>query len=657
MLPGCGGGNSSSNSTIDNTVATLDVSPASLSLDFGQVVALGATPKNKAGGTLVKTVTYKSDNSAVASVSTSGNVCAGTWDTNFIVCTPATTAGTANITATAESISTVVKVSTHRRIASLTVTSTGVPCTSQTLTQQFTAKAFASDGTDITSTVGTVSWLSTDTTVATIDTTGLATAVKPGKTNISALVNNVISVPVAMITCPPASITIKEAASSPPVTAFTMDVATTKTLESSVIDTLGNPITTITLNYSTSQSAVAIVSTGGVISAVAPGTASVVASCTPPNCNSGLTTPVYSNLVTVSVNGTSSTTAYATGKTSTTIVPIDTTTNTAGTAINIPTVTVNSVAVNPVVNSFVFSPDGITAYIGTDQGMLTLLTNTGTVGNNANMPGTVLAVSPDNTRVLVAGATTVFSYNIAKNSIDTLAITGATAASFSPDSLRAYIAAGTNLYDYSPPLGGARVITTSSAINDVAVLRQGNYLYLAGDVGSTIAVRADCNGAPLVSLPTAQKPTILETTYDGTHVYGTEGTNMYDVSVTASTAPCPPPAPVQSMATTSYGVTMTPNQLIVSPDGSKTYLTNSSNKVLVYAPVGGMSQITLAGGATASTTGGVTLDGKSLYIGATGTNDVQKIDTTTGVVTQIPVSLKDKNSATVAPDFVVVRPK
>ncbi|MEO5937159.1 MAG: hypothetical protein ABIP81_08085, partial [Terriglobales bacterium] len=93
------------------------------------------------------------------------------------------------------------------------------------------------------------------------------------------------------------------------------------------------------------------------------------------------------------------------------------------------------------------------------------------------------------------------------------------------------------------------------------------------------------------------------------------------------------------------------------PDGTKTYLTNNSPQVLVYGPGVGATVLNLAAGSTASTTGGVTLDGKSLYVGALGTNNVQKFDTATGLVTPITIDLKDRAGVATTPDFVAVRPK
>lgn len=662
IMPGCGGGSDSSGGgTTANPVTTVDVSPLALSMEFGQVMALSAVARNAAGETVLQTFTYKSDNTALVNVSTAGNVCAGTWDATFIVCTPGTTVGATTITVTAGGVSKAVPVNIHRRIASVMVTTTGVACTSSTKTQAFTVKAFASDGTDITSTVGLPNWLSTNPEVATLDTAGLATAKKPGAANVVAGINNVVSLPVAMVTCPPASITIKEKDVDPAVTSFTLDTGIIKTLAAVVVDTLGFTITDITLTYSTSQQAVATVTTTGVITAVNPGRAGIVASCSPPTCNSGLNTPVFSNLVTVAVNGTSASTAYVTGKNAATIIPIDTTTNTAGTAITIPTVTVNSAVVNPVVNSMVFTPDGSIGYIGTDRGLLALSTLGNTLSSPLAVAGTVLAIAPNNSRVLIANATAgqiyvVDPFSTPAYGTQTFTVPNATAAAFSPDSSKAYIVSGTTIYVYSL-VSPFKSIAVSSAVTNATVLTQGNYAYFAGDVGATIAARATCNDAALSALATAQKPLLLKSTYDSTHVYGTEGTNMYDVSVTSTTAPCPPPAPAHSLTTTSYGVSVTPSQLILLPDGTKTYLTNSSSQLLVYGPASGATVFNLASGSTASTTGGVTLDGKSLYVGVLGTNNVQKFDTATGLVIPITIDLKDRAGVATTPDFVAVRPK
>ena len=126
------------------------------------------------------------------------------------------------------------------------------------------------------------------------------------------------------------------------MTDFTLNVAATKTLGATITDTLGQPITSagalfFALQFSSSNSFIASVAAGGVVTAVGPGKATIVGSCTPPKCNPGANLASYSNVVTVSVNGTNSPTVYAAAKNGTSIIPIDSTTNVAGTAITIPT--------------------------------------------------------------------------------------------------------------------------------------------------------------------------------------------------------------------------------------------------------------------------------------------------------------------------------
>jgi DNA-binding beta-propeller fold protein YncE len=451
-------------------------------------------------------------------------------------------------------------------------------------------------------------------------------------------------------------------------TTFTGAAAASQQLTATVTDTAGNPITGLALTYSTSQPSVAAVSSTGLITTIAAGNSGVIASCTPPTCNPGANVPVYSNVVPTTVTGASATTVYVTGANSTSIVPIDTSTNTAGTAITIPQIN----SVQPVVNSFVFDRAGSTAYVGTNQGILPLNPSTNTFGTSINKPGVVLAVSPDGKKIVVADQTpaTPQTYIIdATNSgVTTLAITTvSTAAAFSADSLKAYIVSKGNatLSVYSPALPFQTLTppSFSAPANDVTFLSQGSLAYLAGGAGNSITARATCNNSALSnSVATAATPLLIASNFDSTRVYSVDGSNMYDVAVSNIALPanssCPPTAN-NVLNTVAFGNTFTPNQMIVTSDGSRVFVTNNLNKLMVYnATNSTASSITLLNGGTATTTGGATLDSKQVYVGALGSNDVHRIDVTAGTdAQQIAVSLKDAASATVSPDFVVVRPK
>ena len=82
FMAGCGGGSKSTN----NTVAVVTVSPASISLVAGQVTSVSAGAVNSANTTVVTTFTFNSSNTKIATISPSGSVCGGVWDSTFVVC-------------------------------------------------------------------------------------------------------------------------------------------------------------------------------------------------------------------------------------------------------------------------------------------------------------------------------------------------------------------------------------------------------------------------------------------------------------------------------------------------------------------------------------------------------------------------------------------
>ncbi|UFS68944.1 Ig-like domain-containing protein [Geomonas sp. RF6] len=174
-LSGCGGGGSGGGNGSSANVATgptIQVHPATLTLPPGTTQQYTATLVATDGSTqdVTGTVTWSSSASAVASVSSSGLVTAGS------------TPGTAVITAAGSGAtgSATVKVLALSSIAIDPVPSmpVGVP-------KQLTAKGTFSDNStgDITS---LVSWSSSDTAKATVSSTGLVTSVAPGAVTITA---------------------------------------------------------------------------------------------------------------------------------------------------------------------------------------------------------------------------------------------------------------------------------------------------------------------------------------------------------------------------------------------------------------------------------------------------------------------------------------
>ncbi len=676
-LSGCGGGDDSGGGSTIGAPATVELFPSSLSMEVGGVAQVAVVVKDAAGNVVfTSTPTFSSSNTAVVTISNSGLVCAGTWDslTTPVVCTPAAAAGTSNLTATAGGItSNIVVASVHLHVDNITLSPASVDCKSQNLTQIFTATAF-NNGVDITSTVGTFSWLSSDGTVATIDVAGPATAPvltanqaqikakNPGLANISASISSTNSTAAPFITCSPATISI-HTTDAVPVTSFSIATNGTKQLAADVVDTQGVTITGLTLTWNSSQPAIASVSTAGLVTGVAPGVSVITASCTPASCNPGVNQAVYSNAVTATITGAAATTTvYATTTTApasgghSDLIPISTSTNTAGTAIALPT--------DAAINSLLMNPAGTRAFLGSSKGLVVVDVTANTVlATVANALGKALAVSPNGQFILSSdvGTGKVYVYDSVNNLVTTLNIAGATRAAFTSDSFKAYIVAGSTLYQYSPSLT-LRTIPMTAAANDVVVNSTGQFAYTAGGEAASVAARSTCRNdstwAPEDSVATGATPNLIAAVSTGELLAVEGGSSEIDkvtptISAPAAGTSCPPGLG-DALATANFGVgAFTARQIIVTSDGSKAFVTSDLASILVFN-VGAATTavIPLAGGGTQSFTGGVTLDGANLYVGVGGVNAVHRIDTTaapaTADVQQIPVGF--------VPDLVAVRP-
>src|SRR5215470_7844807 len=314
FLAGCGGGKSA-----NTRVAQVLVSPASASLVAGQVLSLSVTAVNSDNANISATFTFNSSNISVATISPGGLVCGGVWDSTFVVCNGSDSlgnpvSGSATITVTASGVTSgPVTVAVQPSVTSVSVDPLpGGTCLSAGETHQFTAHAFH-NGTEITNQVGNFTWSTSDGTVATLDANGLGTAKVPGLAGVVASIGATTAPAVPFKTCMPVQIALHLAGDvATPTTSVTLNAADTKTLLADMIDEKGSfispaPITIFSTNV------VAATNSGVTVTAQAPGGAGFVAACAPPTCGNGLNTPIYSNLFSASVNGTSpnTTTVYA----------------------------------------------------------------------------------------------------------------------------------------------------------------------------------------------------------------------------------------------------------------------------------------------------------------------------------------------------------
>ncbi|HEX7981315.1 MAG TPA: Ig-like domain-containing protein [Gemmatimonadaceae bacterium] len=228
-------------------VASVDITPASLSLQVGQTQQLVASAKDGRGNVLTgKTVVWASDNLAVATVN-GGSVLARS-------------AGTAKITATVDGVSGKSDVSvTAVPIQSVSVSP---PALSLAVGQTASLSATVVDAGGNTVSNPSVAWSSRDPAVASVNpNTGVVTAVSVGSTTIDATSGGKKGSSTVTVTPPPiASITISPSSSN-------ASAGQVVTLAATVRDAAGNLVTGSTVTWTSSDVQVAAPSSTGKLTA------------------------------------------------------------------------------------------------------------------------------------------------------------------------------------------------------------------------------------------------------------------------------------------------------------------------------------------------------------------------------------------------------
>jgi hypothetical protein len=469
-----------------------------------------------------------------------------------------------------------------------------------------------------------------------------------------------------------------------PTEAVTMNVADTKVIQADMVDELGAitpnaPVTILSNNATVATLA------GTTLTAQSPGGAGLQAVCAPPSCGFGINTPIYSNLFSVSVNGTSpnTTTVYAASTffppqgATIPMIPIDIskTPPVAGTAINLP----------GVPNSMLFDRAGTTGFIGTNNGLTSLDTATNTVTLLSPVPvGLVLAVSADGTQVLVSNAANdpstgnpvdpfpseqrLWLLNQTTNTITTFVVPGAVAATFDDDGFRAYaVASNGNVYVVSPFLT-LQTLSIGGASTGVTQLASGPFVYVANSAG--LKAIATCNNAPQASPPTNSSSTIqlVQSVRNTNTIVAVEasGVDVESVNATDLTPPvtvtptnCPGNV-VYNNTFVDFGVgAFTAHQLLVASNGVHlAVLPAGINKVFTVLNGNNFGIAQLPAGATEPLSGGMTPDGNTIWIGVGGTNSVDRVNLLNNIDEfQLPMTFKKIDGSPAPPNLVVIRPK
>src|ERR1041385_146747 len=200
--PGNVSGNASVTVLCPATVVSIVVTPAADTVPMGLNTPLTATPKDSAGNPVSVTVTWLSSNTAIATVDGSGLV-------------TGVAAGSATITASAGGQSATSAITV---IPDPVVTVAVSPASANVATgQAVQLTASPQDANAYTLTGRTVTWASSNTSVASVSTSGLVTGVGAGSATISATSENVkgtaaitvTTVAVASVSVTPSSATLQ----------------------------------------------------------------------------------------------------------------------------------------------------------------------------------------------------------------------------------------------------------------------------------------------------------------------------------------------------------------------------------------------------------------------------------------------------------------
>src|SRR5216683_58126 len=238
-------------------VATVAVTPAAASTTVGQAVQLTATPRDSTGAPLSgRTVTWASSNPGVATVNVSGLVTGAAAGSATITATSETKSGTSAITIT------VVPV------ASVAVSPASA---SVSAGQAVQLAATPRDTNGITLSGRVVTWTTSNAAVATVNGTGLVTALAAGAAIITAACESANgTAAITSTNVPVASVTV-----SPPTA--TVTVGQTVQLTATPRDASGNPLSGRVITWASSSPTVATVNSGGLVTAPAVGTATITA--------------------------------------------------------------------------------------------------------------------------------------------------------------------------------------------------------------------------------------------------------------------------------------------------------------------------------------------------------------------------------------------
>lgn len=741
-LSGCAKGTSSAfcSGTIgprvgDAQTITLNPTVGGISMSYGQTqnVTTPTAVDCKNNTVTISKYTYSTvdpNNASAVPVAdvnpTTGQLCAGTWNRNnpggvadYTYCTSSGKSGVAELTAAGGGAnSNKVLVYIHPLITAITLGTASTDCVNDPATNcpQYTASAvttaapyvpntcisfgqsrqlvarFFAGTQNITYSAGHATFTAQNAGLLNFeDTSGVATAIAPGTTIVTANIAQSTSTAGLMSVCPPKTITISTANATNGNVIINPN--TTEPLTAVVKDVNGVTLTGLTLTV-TSTNPVAVPASSSSIAPVFPGVAAINAFCLPPSCNPapygnvgllGTGQPVASNTITSTTPGSNSTRLWVGSTDSQYLVPIDLTTNVIPSPIKLP--------YTPT--SMIMAQNGTTIFMGSNEALMTFGTqNNALLASFPSIQGSLLTVSPDSATAVVSDSNrkVITVFNTSTPAIVTTYNGVATRAAYTPDGSTLYVLTTDNHllvystftswqnYDLSKA-STAGASDVAIAIPSVGAFITGNNAvnarsYCADITGTSV----DSVGNAPVFYPSASTLSLAPlavsdravTTNDGKHLLDLRldvagGTPvMNDITFGASTAndgpngtrtfngvlptgDCPESgaAPVFAMQAN----TTVPTKVNATSITGVYATTDATQAFATYLPINGapstgatlpvyststtganagqIQSVTLANGATAPVVGVLSSDNKFFFAGTSGDNQVHQITRST----------------------------
>ena len=271
--------------TVEQTAATVTVSPDSATLTaLGDTMPLTAEVRDKNDNVMAEAVlVWSSSGTSVTSVNASGLV-------------KAVGKGTATITVASGEASGTATLTVKQDVSTVTVTPDSATLTALGESMPLTAEVRDRNSQSMGGT--TVTWSSNDTLVASVDASGLVTAVGYGSATITVSSGE---------TSGTATLTVKQTAATVTVTpdsAAATALGDTVPLAAEVRDQNNNVMETAVLVWSSSDTSVASVDASGLVTAVGIGTATISASSVDASGTATLTVEQIAVTVTVTPDST-----------------------------------------------------------------------------------------------------------------------------------------------------------------------------------------------------------------------------------------------------------------------------------------------------------------------------------------------------------------